>query len=261
MFGESIKRWRKIRGLSQLELSFTADISSKHISFLETGRSHPSREMVIRLSQALDVPLNERNVLLAQSGFAEAYSRRSLDTPEMKPVHKALKLMLDNHSPYPAIVLDWDWNIVMANAPQQQLTLLVKQACPNFPDTTNIMELLFDKNGFRPFVKNWEEVSFHLLQRLQRERLMHQDRSSNLLDRLLAYPDIPKNWDTLINTQHSEPMIHIALQFGDIELKMFSTLASFGTPIDITMQELIIEQYFPVDEPTKAFFEQLSNIV
>jgi len=255
-YGELIKYWRKSRGLSQLELSLTANVSSKHISFLETGRARPSREMIILLSNAMDIPLSERNVLFSLSGYAEAYSRMDIKQPEMKSVHNALTIMLDNHAPYPALVLDWDWNIIMANKSQQELTQLIAGEQPDFPDTCNILELLFDPNGFRPFVENWDEVAFLLIQRIQRERMSHKDRASNLLDRLMKYPDIPSTWDIHNYNERLEPMIHLVLTLGKIRLKLFSTLASFGTAIDVTMQELIIEQYFPVDDLTKSFFER-----
>jgi len=254
-FGLSIKRWRKNRGFSQLELSLQANISSKHISFLENGRSKPSREMVIQLANALEIPLGERNILLSLSGFAEAYSRMKIEQAEMESVRYALGLMLNNHAPYPAVVLDWDWNIIMANAPQQKLTDLLIQYQPNFPKTNNVMELLFDPNGYRPFIKNWQEIACLLLQRLQLERRMHQDRRSDLIDKLLAYPDVPTSWKYTPVVTNSAPMIHLELVIGELKLKMFSTLASFGTAIDITMQELTIEQYFAVDEITKDFFE------
>ncbi len=254
-FGESLKNWRKAKGLSQLQLSLAANISSKHVSFLETGRANPSREMVIQLSNALDIPLNERNLLLTQSGFAEAYRRTSLDSPDMSSVRMALETILANHDPYPALVMDWDWNILLANEAQQKLTALLVQQQPNYPDTCNVMELLFDPNGYRPFIENWDEVAQLLLQRIYRESKLYQERHSKLLDRLLNYPNIPKQWKQFIPTEQVAPMVQIVLNLNGQKLKLFSTLASFGTVIDITMQELIIEQYFPFDDNTKNFFE------
>jgi len=254
--GDLIKFWRKNRGLSQLDLSLVANVSSKHISFLETGRAKPSREMLILLSNAMDIPLSERNVLLSLSGYADAYSRMNIEQPEMQSVHHALRMMLDNHEPYPAVVLDWDWNIVMSNQSHQQIMDLVVKAQPDFPDSINILELLFDPNGVRPFVENWDEVAYILIQRIQRERMSHRDRHSTLLDRLMAYPDVPSSWKTHNFNKNPQPMIHLVLSLGDIHLKLFSTLASFGTAIDVTMQELIIEQYFPVDKETRVFFEK-----
>lgn len=256
-FGVLLNSWHKLRKLSQLELSLIANISTKHISFLETGRAQPSREMVLLLSNALEVPLNDRNVLLTASGFAEAYSRLNINHPQMHSVRQALNVILDNHAPYPAVVLDWDWNIIMANKAQQKITQIVSNIQPLFPQTCNILELLFDPNGFRPFVENWDQVSLILLQRLQRERMLHKDRLSHLIERLKQYPDIPNNFDLQSHIEHTEPMLHLILSIGNIRLKLFSTLASFGTAIDITMQELVIEQYFPADDSTKKFFEEM----
>lgn len=253
-FGDLIKGWRKTRGLSQMELGFAADISSKHISFLENGRSQPSREMIIRLSNSLDIPLSERNVLFSAAGFAEAYSRMSIDQPAMAAVRNALQIILDNHTPFPALVFDWDWNIVMLNKPHQVMSESIAAQQPNFPDTQNILELLFDPSGYRPFVENWEEVVSVILQRLHKEKIMYQDRHSDLIERLMKYPGIPQYWQSY-DTDLSQPMVNITVRLGELRLKLFSTLASFGTAIDITMQELIIEQYFPADEVTRQFFE------
>lgn len=257
-FGEAVKQWRKVRGYSQLELGLVADISSRHISFLETGRSKPSREMIIQLSNALDIPLSERNLLFSMAGFAEAYSRMDINEPEMKPVLDALTVMLNNHDPYPAVVLDWEWNIVMANETQQKLSDLVATLQPNFPQSCNLLEVLFDPNGYRPFVENWNEVSQVVIQRIKREQMLHQDRHSSLLERIAEYSGGPADKVEGADQQQTLPMVNIVLNVDGMRLKLFSTLASFGTAIDVTMQELVIEQYFPADDSTKRFFEGLA---
>lgn len=256
-FGESIRGWRKARGLSQLELGFQANVSSKHVSFLETGRSNPSREMVVQLSNALDIPLSERNVLLTVAGYAEAYSRMDINQPEMGSVREALSLMLNNHEPFPAIVLDWDWNIITSNDAHSRLVEALVPDPSSLPPTQNMMELLFDPKGFRPYIKNWEEVAYLLLQRLQRERMLYRDRQSDLLERLKQYPGVPDHWKGE-SSNPGEPMTYVILKQGDKRLKLFSTLTSFGTAIDITIQELVIEHYFPVDDDTREFFQQPS---
>jgi len=255
--GELIKGWRQSRGLSQMDLGFEANISSKHISFLETGRSQPSREMIIKISNSLDIPLSERNVLLNAAGFSEAYSRMDINQPEMQPVRNALHILLTNHNPYPAVVFDWDWNIVMANEAQLKLSERFLALQPNFPITCNILEMLFDPNGYRPFIDNWAEVVSIILQRLHKEKVMYQDRHSNLLARLMQYPDIPASWRSYDCQAKSQPMVNLSITLGAQKLTLFSTLASFGTPIDITMQELTIEQYFPADAETQAFLDNL----
>ncbi len=254
-FGELLRHWRKSRHCSQLDLGLAADVSAKHISFLETGRSQPSREMVIALAVTLDIPLNERNVLLYSAGFSEEYSRMPLDEPEMLAVRKALDYMLFNHEPYPAAVLDWEWNMVMANRAHQGLVHQMAAQQSQFPRTHNVMQLLFDPNGLRPFVENWEDIACLLLQRLQRERMVFQDRSSTLLELLLDYPGIPPNWRQFDCTKPAHPMIEVVMVLNGQRLRLFSSLASFGTPIDVTAQELIVEQYFPADESTRKFFD------
>jgi len=258
-FGQALKKWRKNKGLSQLDLSLVSQVSSKHISFLETGRSAPSKEMIVKLCIALDIPLSERNTLLILAGFSEAYSRTKIDQPEMFAVNQALDLMLSNHDPFPAMVFDWDWNILKLNQSQLALNNLVRTLYPDFSNSHNIMELLFDPKGYRPFIKNWYEVAFSLLQRIKKEKMLMPDRHSTLIERLLSFPDIPKDWGQDKMHQSLEPMLYIDFEINDIKLKLFSTLTSFGTATDITMQELIIEQYFPVDEQTSSFFNLIKS--
>jgi len=253
-FGEAMRGWRKFRGLSQLKLSLSANISSKHVSFLETGRSQPSREMIIQLSNSLDIPLAERNILLKAAGYADAYSRMSIDQNEMLAVRSALELMLDSHAPYPALVLDWRWNIKMANVGFQKISNIVRNAQPNFPDTCNIVELIFDPDGYRPYIENWEEVASVLIGRIQREKRVRRDDQLTLLEDIKKYPNLPSVWSSHDLEDKSQPMIPVMIRVGDIRLRLFSALTSFGTAIDITAQELFIEQYFPIDEGTKDFF-------
>ena len=256
-FGDTIKSWRKKRNLSQMELGFQADVSSKHISFLENGRSQPSREMVLHLAHVLDIPLAERNALLTLSGYSEAYRRNALSDEALAPVQHALSRMLDKHNPYPAFVLDWEWNIVMMNQTQMQLSALVQSAQPGFEQSNNLIDLVFSPRGFKPIIQNFDDVAFHLIQRLRKEHAYYQDRESDLLKRVEEHWGYPTH-STLSPTQATAPIINLELKLGELELSMFSTLASFGTPIDITVQELVIEQYFPADDATEAFFKNLS---
>ena len=256
-FGLLVRDWRKSRGLTQMALGLQANISSKHISFLENGRAEPSREMIIKLAMSLDIPLSERNVLLTAAGFSEAYSRMQILQPEMKPVQDALSIMLTNHEPYPAAVFDWNWNILMANRPQEYLVQTIASMQPDFPQTSNILELLVDPKGFKPFIENWHQIIPVILQRLHKEKIYFQDRRSQLLEKLMQYPEVNDTWQSLDTRQNAKPMVDVCLKIGDLNLRLFSTLATFGTAIDVTMQELTIEQYFPSDEATKRFFKQL----
>ena len=148
-FGEQLRFWRKAKGFSQLELAVEANVSSKHISFLETGRSQSSREMVLLLAGTLDVSLRHRNELLKAAGFSESFSRMPIQQKEMREIQQALDLMLAKHDPYPAIVIDWDWNVLQGNEGYEKLMNNIRVQCANFPDSRNIVELIFDPNGLK----------------------------------------------------------------------------------------------------------------
>ncbi len=254
-FGLVLRQWRQTRGYSQLDLGLAADVSAKHVSFLETGRAKPSREMVALLASTLDIPLSERNMLLQAAGFREGYSCMTLDQPEMEPVRRALNYALENHNPYPAIVMDQDWNMLMVNEGYQKLLTRVISLRPNMPQTQNVLELFFDPDGVRPLVQNWEDIAALLLQRVHRERVLYKRGSADLLDKLLAYPNIPKDWKEIDFSRSALPMASVTFQLEDISLELFSSLSMFGTAIDVNMQKLVIEQYFPVDEQTAQFFK------
>lgn len=255
MFCEQLRFWRKQKGLSQLDLSLEAGVSSRHISFLETARSKPSKEMVLLLADALDIPLRHRNKLLTYAGFAEHYERTPLQQDKMQHLQYALTSMLERQEPYPALVLDWDWNIVMSNQGYQRFALQIKTMKPEFVESTNIMEMLFDPLGLRPFIKNWEEVASVTIQRLHQEKMVNPDRHVELLEKLYSYPDTPQDWRQINLQQQPNPMVYVDFELAGIKIKFFSTLTSFGTPIDITAQELVIEQYYPADDATRILFE------
>lgn len=242
--------------MSQLALAMEADISSKHVSFLETGKAQPSREMVLHLARVLDIPLVDRNLLLTQSGFAEAYSRHALSDESLQPVRQALELILKAHNPYPAIVIDWEWNILMVNESQAALGNMIRAAMPDFIESQNLADLLLAPNGYRSFIRNFDQVSSQLLIRLQKEASLYQDRFSNLLTRVQNEYGV-RNVNSGDGFMNTVPMIPVELDLGGQKLSLFSTLATFGTPIDITVQELTIEQYFPADDETRLFFESL----
>lgn len=256
LFSEQLRFWRKAKGFSQLDLSLEANVSCKHISFLETGRSRPSKEMVLLLSSTLDLPLKNRNDLLLASGFSAGYSQMSIHQKEMAGVRTALDLMLEKQEPYPAVVLDWGWNILSANRGFQKLTDWIRSLCSEFSSSKNLVELIFDPKGLKPFISNWQAVASVTIQRLHREKLEHKNRHEALLARLFSYSDTPPQWQSLNFTQHPDPMIYIEFEIESRHLKLFTTLSSFGTPIDITVEEIMIEQYFPANEEAKTFFEE-----
>ncbi len=257
-FGQQLRFWRKSKGFSQLDLALDANVSSKHISFLETGRNKPSREMVLLLASTLELPLRNRNELLLSAGFSENYSRTPIHKKEMESIQNVLAMMLEKHEPYPAIVLDWDWNVLMGNSGYNNMLKSVKSLQADFSTSSNIVELIFDPKGLKPFISNWEEVASTAIQRLHREKMENKNRHEGLLARLLSYPDTPSHWQSLNFKKSPEPMIYVELKIEDVSLKLLTTLSSFGTPIDITAEEIVIEQYFPADEATKQFFESES---
>jgi len=169
----------------------------------------------------------------------------------MQHLQYALTSMLERQEPYPALVLDWDWNIVMSNQGYQRFSAQIKSMRPEFVESVNIMEMLFDPNGLRPLIRNWEEVASVTIQRLHQEKMVNPDRHIKLLEKLFSYQD----WRQINLQQQPNPMVYVDFELAGIKIKFFSTLTSFGTPIDITAQELVIEQYYPADDATRIMFE------
>lgn len=243
--GELLRSWRRRRNLSQLELALNADVSARHLSFLETGRSQPSRAMVIRLSEELAVPLRERNALLLSAGYAPVYAERSLEAPEMAPVRQALDRFLRAHEPYPAVVVDRYHNLVAAN---DALDLLLDGVAPELlAPPANGMRIALHPQGMAPRTLNLPEWSAHLLQRVRREAQSTGDpRLTELYDELAAYPGVevaPAHADV----QPADIVTPLRLRDvdGTSELSFFSTLSTFGTAADITLSELAIEAFYP----------------
>jgi len=252
-FGGLLKQWRQVRNLSQMALSLDADVSSRHISFLETGRTQPSRDMVLHIGSVLDLPLRDRNTLLVAAGFAPFYRETGLDVAEMDAVRRALDRILDHHAPYPAIVLDGGWNFVTTNAGAQKLLQLVFPSMDP-PPFANALHLLFSPDGLQPYVDNWKEVASMLLARVQRECAMRPQEAATLLDELTSYPGIPDNWQLHAAKLTGAPVLELVLEVGGRKLRFFTMLTTFGTPQDVTLQELRIECYFPSDDATRRLF-------
>jgi transcriptional regulator with XRE-family HTH domain len=264
-FGPMLRTWRTMRKLSQLELALQAGISQRHLSFLESGRARPSRDMVLGLTETLDVPLRERNALLSAAGYAALYRERSLDGPDMEPVRRALELTLKHHEPYPAVVVDRGWNLVMQN--QASLALfgmldspekLWARVCGDGP--RNIMHLSFHPQGMRPYIRNWEQVGASLLNRLRREAAATPGSGlEELVAALLAYPGIPDHWQRPDWQQPLSPLLPLELERAGIRISLFSMIALFGTPQDVTVDELRVETFFPADEATEGLIRQLAG--
>jgi len=258
-FGELLRSWRLTRRASQLELGMEAGVSARHISFIETGRANPSQEMVIILATVLDVPLRERNLLLHAAGYAPLYSETSLDDPQMAQLRRALELILENQEPFGAVVFDRHWDVVMVNAAYVRFTSLLFGSSHNAaaplrvisPPRPNLLHMLFDPARWRPFIANWDVVARSLISRVHREIVLERDPATReLLSAILSYPDVPKRWSEPNFEAPQDVIIPIEMRFGDQTLRFFSTIATLGSPHDITLQELRIESFHPADEAT-----------
>ena len=249
--GLLLRQWRDVRGKSQLDLSFDAGVSQRHISFVESGRSTPSRQMLLDLAQALDVPLRERNALLVAAGYAPVYADADLDGPAMASIHKALQRMLRQHDPFPAIVMDRYWNVVLTNdaAPRFFNAFIDLDARPR---PRNLLHLMFDPVGMRPFIANWPEVGKGLLARVHREALgrVIDAGTRALLEQLSRYPGVAAEWRTPAQGA-SMPMIPLAFTKGGVTLSYFSMITTVGTPQTVAAEELRLECLFPADEATE----------
>jgi transcriptional regulator with XRE-family HTH domain len=252
-FGRLLREWRSRRRVSQLDLAVEAGVSSRHVSFIETGRAQPSREMILMLARVLDVPLRDRNDLLTAAGYAAMYRATDLDAPALEQARRALDFMLHQQEPYPAIVVDRHWTLLKAN--DGAVRLVEAFADPAAADEWggNAMRLMFHPRGFRPHIVNWEAMAAALIQWLHRDVLsgLGGIESRRLLDELLSYPGVPPRWRTLDLDVSTAPFLAIEFRKGDLELRYFSTLTSLGTPHDITLQELRVEAFFPADTATE----------
>lgn len=260
--GRLIQHWRHARRKSQLALSLEAGISARHLGFLEVGRSQPSREMVLLLADALDVPLRERNTLLVAAGYAPLYRETGLTAPELGHAHRALRLILDHHEPFPAVVMDPHWNLMLTNRGADRFFSRLLPAPADAGRPPNVVRLMFDPNGLRPFVANWEEAAGALVRRVHREALggVPDEATERLLEEVLAHPDVPRRWRTPESLGLTPPPL-VAIQFrkGDFAMDWFSTVTTLGTPQDITLQEMRIECFFPANAETEAAAHALAD--
>ncbi len=249
--GELLREWRKRRRMSQLDLALEANVSARHLSFVETGRSHPSREMVLTLAEHLEVPLREQNALLLAAGYAPGFTETPLADDQMDPVRHALDAILAGHEPYPAVIVDRQWEIVASNSPAGILLEGVSDELLAPP--ANALRITLHPGGMAPRILNFEEWSGHLLTRLRRQALLSQDPALAGLEReLLGYPGVEQS----SGLAEPEEMLFVPLRLrlpGGTVLSLFSTVATFGTALDITLEELSIESFFPADEATKDY--------
>jgi transcriptional regulator with XRE-family HTH domain len=243
--GDHLREWRQRRHLSQLDLAGDAEISARHLSFVETGRSAPSRDMVLRLAERLDVPLRERNVLLVAAGFAPAFSQRSLDDPALKPARAAIDLVLRAHEPNPALAVDRHWNLIASN--RMVAPLLEGIAAEILAPPLNVLRLTYHPQGLAPRIVNLAEWCGHLLERLHRQCEATADHELIRLYGELKTYRIPARSAPLAAETIAIPF---RIRLGGETLSFFSTTMIFGTPVDITLSELALETFFPADDLT-----------
>jgi transcriptional regulator with XRE-family HTH domain len=257
-FGTLLKQWRDRRSLSQLDLAVTSQVSQRHISFLESGRAKPSQKMVLQLATVLEIPLRHQNLMLSMAGFAPIHTETDLSAPEMISISKALDFILRQQEPYPAIVIDRYWNLLLANnGATRLLNMFIDpdklQTLFCIDGKINLMRVTFDPQGLRPFIANWEELVGYLLQRVHREAnsSIESEQSTLLFDELISYPGIADIWSRSNHSPQNDLILTTHFKKHDLDLRFFATISTLGTPYDITLQEMRIECLFPADEVTE----------
>jgi transcriptional regulator with XRE-family HTH domain len=263
LFGPMLRAWRRRRGASQLALALQSGVSQRHVSFLESGRARPSREMVVQLSSALDVPLRQRNAMLLAAGFAPVYRESNLAAPELTAVRQAIDRMLKQQEPYPALVIDRLWNLLEANEAAVAFTLFLHEGPPPAPPPgkqPNLLRSLLDPKGLRPTIAKWEEVARYLVSTTYAEILADggEPRALAFIEEVMAYPDVPASFRKLRFEERPPPVLTLDYIVGGRSLSVFTTIATLGTPQDITLQEVRIECFFPADERSDALFRSLA---
>lgn len=253
-FAALLRWWRRRRGISQLDLAGRAEISQRHLSFLELGRSSPSRAMVLRLAAALEVPLRQQNALLLAAGFAPVWRETALAAPELAAVRGGLDYMLGQQEPFPAVVVDRRWNLLKANLGAVRLVeFLVGPVNPSAP--VNLADALVGPDALRPFLVNWAEVVGYFIRTVETDAAADgTEETAALLERLLAYAGVDGVVKRLPPEPAGSPVLPMRFEKGEVALSLFTTIATLGTPQDITLQELRIECFFPMDEPTAEVF-------
>ena len=254
-FGDHLRDWRQRRRLSQLDLAQDAEISTRHLSFVETGRSVPSREMVLRLAERLDVPLRERNALLVAAGYAPMYRERPLDDPALAPARKAIDALLKSHEPHPALAVDRHWNLVAANRMLPHLMQGADASLVQAP--VNVLRLSLHPKGLAPKIANLVQWREHIFERLRHQVQATGDSTlAALLEELRSYP-VPEGCDEHVEGELLGVLMPFRFRGASGMLSFISTTTIFGTPVDVTLQELALETFFPADEATAQALRQL----
>ncbi len=260
-FGSRLRHWRQMRRLSQLELATEAMVSAKHLCFLETGRSQPSREMIQLLGNTLDLPLNEQNALHLAAGYAAPYGERELGALDLEHVRYALEFILRQQEPFPGLVIDGRWDIRLRNDASRRLFRPFHQAY-EIDDALagNAMHVVFHPKALRPFITNWQEFAGSLIQILHREVAQGTNSAAaTLLQEILAYPDLPSGWRGPHGETNTSPVLPMHLHKGGLDLSFFTTLTTFAMPRDVALQQLKIECFYPADTKTAETARQLAG--
>jgi transcriptional regulator with XRE-family HTH domain len=251
-FAASLRWWRRQRGLSQLDLAGRTNISQRHLSFLELGRASPSRDMVMRLAVALDVPLRQHNSLLIAAGFAPVWRQTNLAAPELGQIRSALDFMLAQQEPFPAVAVDRHWNLLQSNSGAVRLVeFLVGPLAPDTP--INLADALVAPDVLRPHLVNWVEVVGYFIRSVEADAAADgTPETAALLKRLLAYEGVRAAVNAPPSDLTIAPVLPMHFRKSEIDLRLFTTIATLGIPQDITLQELRIESFFPMDHNTGA---------
>ncbi len=259
--GDHLREWRLRRRLSQLDLACEAEVSSRHLSFVETGRSQPSREMILRLAERLEVPMRERNVLLVAGGFAPVFPERSLDAPELAAAKAALDILLEGMKPYPAFAVDRRWNIVASNGALPQLYDGIDALLLTPP--VNALRLSLHPRGLGPRIVNFAEWHAHVVDRLKRQIDLTADPGLiELLDEVKSYGRAlaPPGRPRAASPAAPQMIVPFRVSIGGEVASFFTTTMVFGTPVEVTLSELALESFFPADAATAALVKRLSAL-
>ncbi len=253
LFPALLKYWRGLRGLSQLDLALSADVSARHVSFLETGRSAPSRDMVLRLGAALQVPMRHQNEMLVAADFEPQFDEPDPATGLSGPIAQALERMMAQHEPFPLAVMNKRYDVLRTNRGGQALLTRFIAEPGALEGPVNACRLLLDPAGAKPFVKDWERAAKMMVARLHREALTQPQDSSlaELLEELTSLPDVPDAWRQPDFSMPVEPVFTLRLERDGLELAFLTTLTVFSAPQNVTLEELQIESYYPLDDATE----------
>lgn len=261
LFPALLRHWRMSRGHSQLDLAVMADVSARHLSFLETGRAQPSREMVLRLASTLRVPLRDQNAMLRAAGFQEAFPEPSIEGGLPPGVAQAIDRMLAQHEPFPMMVVDRRYDVLRTNNGTLRLFRRFIHEPSALTAPPNVFTLLFDPRLARPYIVDWERIAHDLVSRLYRETLAQPGAMdiAALLRSLFEYPDVPDEWRQPDLSVSSDATLTLRLRRGDLDLSFLTTVTMFSAPQNVTLEELKLESYFPLDDATVRACERLAR--